>query len=113
MGVAEQDMGVRRLLEALAKEVPEPDVRPPLVGRRCRGRSHVVQVLKNYYLPHAGKLSLARIWRGTVKDGTTLGDMRVGGVYRMFGGQQHNVGSAEAGEIVALGRLDGARTGRR
>ena len=27
MGVADQDMGVRRLLEALAREVPEPDVR--------------------------------------------------------------------------------------
>ena len=40
-----------------------------------------------------------------------LGDMRVGGVYRLFGGQQQNVGSAEAGEIVALARLDGARTG--
>ena len=37
--------------------------------------------------------------------------MRVGGVYRLFGGQQQNVGAAEAGEIVALARLDGARTG--
>ena len=70
----------------------------------------MVQVLKNYYLPHAGKLSLARIWRGSVRDGTTLGDMRVGGVYRLFGGQQQN-GPADAGEIVALARLDGARTG--
>ena len=68
-------------------------------------------MLKNYYFPHAGKLSLARVWRGTVKDGTVLGDMRVGGVYRLFGSQQQNVGAAEAGEIVALARLDGARTG--
>jgi elongation factor G len=37
--------------------------------------------------------------------------MRVGGVYRLFGSQQHNLGVAEAGEIVALGRLEGARTG--
>jgi elongation factor G len=110
MGVAEQDMGVRRLLEALAKEVPEPAVRPSLLGLPAEGGA-VAQVLKNYYLPHAGKLSLARIWRGSVKEGTTLGDMRVGGVYRLFGGQQQNVGSAEAGEIVALARLDGARTG--
>ena len=70
-----------------------------LAGRRPA----VVQVLKNYYLPHAGKLSLARIWRGAVKDGTMLGDMRVGGVYRLFGSQQQNVGAAEAGEIVAPG----------
>ena len=111
MGVAEQDMGVRRLLEALAREVPEPDARSAAArpGRRRATRSS--RCSRIYYLPHAGKLSLVRVWRGTVKDGTMLGDMRVGGVYRLFGGQQQNVGSAEAGEIVALGRLDGARTG--
>lgn len=110
MGVAEQDMGVRRLLEALAQEVPDPEARPAQLGLAPEGGA-VVQVLKNYYLPHAGKLSLVRVWRGAVKDGTTLGDMRVGGVYRITGGQQQNVGSAAAGEIVALARLDGARTG--
>ncbi len=110
MGVAEQDMGVRRLLEALAQEVPDPGVRPAQLGLAEEGGT-VAQVLKNYYLPHAGKLSLVRVWRGAVKDGTTLGDMRVGGVYRITGGQQQNVGSASAGEIVALARLDGARTG--
>ena len=110
MGVAEQDMGVRRLLEALAQEVPDPGVRPAQLGLAEEGGT-VAQVLKNYYLPHAGKLSLVRVWRGAVKDGTTLGDMRVGGVYRITGGQQQNVGAASAGEIVALARLDGARTG--
>ena len=110
LGVADQDMGVRRLIEALAREVPEPDARTEELGLDGDGDT-VVQVLKNLYLPHAGKLSLVRIWRGSVKDGTVLSDMRVGGVYRVFGGQQQNVGSAEAGEIVALARLDGARTG--
>jgi elongation factor G len=110
MGVAEQDMGVRRLLEALAKEAPDPGVRAVQLGLEEDGPA-VVQVLKNYYFPHAGKLSLARIWRGSVKDGTTLSDMRVGGVYRLLGSQQQAAGSAEAGEIVALARLDNARTG--
>lgn len=110
MGVAEQDKGVRRLLQALSQEVPDPEARPAQLGLAGEGGT-VVQVLKNYYLPHAGKLSLVRVWRGAVKDGTTLGDMRVGGVYRIMGAQQQNVGSASAGEIVALARLDGARTG--
>jgi elongation factor G len=110
MGVADRDLGVRRLLEALAKEAPDPAVRTARIGVDGDGDA-VVQILKNYYLPHAGKLSLARIWRGAVRDGTSLSDMRVGGVYRLFGGQQQNAGSAEAGEIVALARLDGARTG--
>jgi elongation factor G len=110
LGVADQDMGVRRLLEALAHEAPEPLVRVASLGLEAEGPP-IVQVLKNLYLPHAGKLSLVRVWRGSVRDGTTFGDMRVGGVYRLFGSQQQNVGSAEAGEIVALARLDGARTG--
>lgn len=110
MGVAEQDMGVRWLLSALAKEAPEPATRAAALGLESEG-ALVAQILKNYYLPHTGKLSLARIWRGSVKEGTMLSDMRVGGVYRLLGGQQQNVGSAEAGEIVALARLEGARTG--
>lgn len=110
LGVADQDKGVRRLLEALAKEAPEPSIRAAQLGVDGEG-APIVQILKNYYLPHTGKLSLARIWRGSVKDGTMLSDMRVGGVYRLFGGQQQNLGAAEAGEIVALARLDGARTG--
>ncbi len=42
----------------------------------------------------------------------TLGGMRVGGVYRMFGGQHNNVASAGAGEVIGLGRLEEARTGQ-
>jgi elongation factor G len=110
LGVAERDMGVRRLVEALAKEAPEPSVRAARLGLDGDGPT-LVQVLKTFYLGHTGKLSLARVWRGTVRDGTTLGDMRVGGVLRLFGAQQQPAGAAGPGEIVALARLDGARTG--
>lgn len=109
MGVAERDMGVRRLLEALLKETPEPSVTAARIGVDPNGPT-VVQVLKNYHLPHSGKLSLARVWSGEVKDGMTLGGMRVGGVYRMLGAQHENVGSAGPGEIVGLGRLEEAKT---
>ena len=111
MGVADRDMGVRRLLEALIRETPPPSVSAARAGVDPSGDT-LVQVLKNYHLPHAGKLCLARIWAGDVKDGMTLGGMRVGGVYRMFGGQHNNVPGASAGEIVGLGRLEEARTGQ-
>lgn len=110
MGVAEQDKGVRRLIEALAKEAPEPDERAAALGYGGDGPP-LVQVLKTYHVPHAGKLSLARVWRGVVKDGMPLGEGRIGGVHRLFGGQQQPAGQAGAGEIVALARLEGARTG--
>jgi elongation factor G len=111
MGVAERDMGVRRLLEALLKETPEPAVTAARVGVDPSGPT-VVQVLKTYHLPHSGKLSLARVWAGEVKDGMTLGGMRVGGVYRMFGAHHDNVAAAGPGEIVGLGRLEEAKTGQ-
>jgi elongation factor G len=111
MGVAERDMGVRRLLEALLKETPEPSVTAARAGADATGPT-VVQVLKTYHLPHSGKLSLARVWAGEVKDGMTLGGMRVGGVYRMFGAHHENVGAAGPGEIVGFGRLEEAKTGQ-
>jgi elongation factor G len=111
MGVAEHDKGARRLLEALLKETPPASVTAGRLGVNATGGT-LVQVLKTYHLPHAGKLSLARVWAGEVKDGMTLDGMRVGGVFRMFGGQHNNVGAASAGEIVGLGRLDEARTGQ-
>jgi elongation factor G len=111
MGVAERDMGVRQLLDALLKETPDPSVTAARVGVDPSGPT-LVQVLKTYHLPHSGKLSLVRVWSGELKDGMTLGGMRVGGVYRMCGGQHDNVGAAGAGEIVGLGRLEEARTGQ-
>lgn len=111
LGVAEQDMGVRRLLDALVKEAPEPAVRAEHLGIGGDGAT-VLQVLKTFYLPHTGKLSLVRVWRGAVRDGMQLDGMRVGGVYRLQGLQQEAVGEAAAGAIVALARLDEARTGQ-
>jgi elongation factor G len=111
MGVAEKDMGVRRLLEALIKETPPPSVAAARIGVDPSGDT-LVQVLKNYHLPHAGKLCLVRVWAGELKDGMTLGGMRVGGVFRMFGGQHNPVPGALAGEIVGLGRLEEAKTGQ-
>ena len=111
MGVAERDMGVRRLLEALLEETPEPGVAAARVGVDPSGPT-LVQVLKTYHLPHSGKLSLVRVWAGEVKDGMTLGGMRVGGVHRMLGAHHDNVGTASAGEIVGLGRLEEAKTGQ-
>jgi elongation factor G len=110
LGVADQDMGVRRFLEALVAETPDPAVRARALGLGQDGPA-LVQVLKTYHLPHAGKLSLARIWRGQVKDGMQLGGMRVGGVYRLLGQQQEAIGEAGPGSIVALARMEEARTG--
>ncbi len=109
MGVAEKEMGARRLLEALCKEAPPPTVTNEHRGINPHGET-AVQIIKTYHLPHAGKLSLARVWSGEVKDGMMLGDMRLSGVFKPFAGEHRSIGSARAGEIVGLGRLDNAKT---
>ena len=55
---------------------------------------------------HTGKLSYARIWRGSLKDGATLGGSRLGGIYHFSGNDMVKAPEAEAGELVALGRLE-------
>ena len=111
MGVAEQEMGVRRFLEALVKEAPTPSTRAEHLGIEDNAAT-AVQILKTYQLPHAGKLSVARIWSGSIKDGMNLGGIRIGGVYRLLGSNQDAVGAAEAGDIVALARMEEAQTGQ-
>jgi elongation factor G len=115
-GVATQDYGVRPLLEALLKEAPDPQ---NTAKRRLTNlsslseNSHtpIAQVLKTYYTPQGGKLSLVRIWQGSLSEGMTINGIRVGSMYRLMGQNQQNVNTASSGEIVALTRLEGIKTG--
>jgi elongation factor G len=111
MGVAEQDYGVRPLLDALAREAPAPESTAERRGIVLHAQEPLAQVLKTYYTPEGGKLSLVRVWQGQVADGMVLNGVRVGGVYRLTGQQKQGVQTAGAGEIVALGRMEGIKTG--
>lgn len=111
IGVADQDFGVRPLLEALLREAPEPQETAEHRGLNPNDSAPVAQVLKTFYTPQGGKLTLVRIWQGTIADGMTLNGVRVGGVYHLMGQQQQSMTSAAAGDVVALGRLEGIKTG--
>ena len=110
LGVGERGSGVRRLLKALRHDLPEPSVAAARVGLG-EGEGTVAQVLKTYNMPASGKLSLVRVWRGTLSDGMSLDRQRVGSVNRMLGQTLTKVAKAEPGEIVALGRMEGVHTG--
>ncbi|MDB9416298.1 elongation factor G [Microcystis aeruginosa] len=111
-GMAERDYGVRHLLTALVEEAPAPTI---TANRRGLDPSAdgdaVVQILKTYFTPQGGRLSLARVWQGTLNDGMALNGVRIGGIYRLMGQQQQPLQQDQAGEIVALGRLEGIGTG--
>jgi elongation factor G len=110
-GVAEQDFGVRPLLEALLREAPEPQTTAQRRGIVLHADAPLGQVLKTYYTPQGGKLSLVRVWQGKLTDGAILNQVRAGGIYRLMGQQQLAINEAQAGEIVALSRLEGVKTG--
>ncbi|MBD2540679.1 elongation factor G [Coleofasciculus sp. FACHB-SPT36] len=111
LGVAEQDYGVRPLLEALLREAPDPSTTAERRGIVLHANAPLAQAIKTYYTPQGGKISLVRVWQGTLTDGIVLNGVRTGGLYRLMGQQQQPLTSAEAGEIVVLGRLEGIKTG--
>jgi elongation factor G len=114
MGSAEKDNGILRLLKALRHEVPDVSA----ISSRLElkpGADATLYVLKTFNGSH-GKLSLARVLNGALKDGAVLhrrdgGDVRVGGMFALKGEAQTKLTEAKAGDTVALGRLEGVLTG--
>lgn len=110
LGAAEQDSGVRRLWKALRHDTPEAHETASRLGVAPDGEP-LAQVFKTVHAGHTGKLSYARVWRGPVKDGLSLAGARVGGLFRMPGGEPAKVGEVPTGDLVAIGRLDSVATG--
>jgi elongation factor G len=111
-GAGLTDIGVAAgaLLRVIERQFPAPsgDPNAPLVA----------QVAKTIVHPASGKVSLVRIWDGTLVADATLVDasrggskVRASGLFRLQGKKQEPVASASAGDIVAIARLEGVRTG--
>jgi elongation factor G len=110
LGSALADHGVRRLWKALRHETPSPQESAARLGIAAEGEP-LAQVIKTYHLPHTGKLSLVRVWRGTINEGMVLNGSRVAGLLRLTGAHQEKVPSAQAGEVVGLTRMEEVVTG--
>ena len=121
LGLVDQDYGVRPLLDVLVREAPSPQATADRrgVGETAPGETAppspeqqvVAQVLKTYGLPQVGKVSLVRLWQGELGEGVLLNGLRPGGIYHLMGSHMEPVQRAVAGDIVALSRLDGVKTG--
>jgi len=116
IGSAERDNGVHRLLKALRHDAPDVADTAKRLGVSAGKGDAAVRVLKTYHTERGGKLSLARVLAGSLKDGATLyradgSDIRVGGLFALKGMEQIKLADAQAGDTVALGRLEGVTTG--
>ena len=96
LGSAENAGGVRRLWKALRHDTPTPQETAARKAVAPDGPP-LAQVFKTVHAGHTGKLSYARIWRGTIKDGVTLGGTRLGGIYRMPGGELSKIAGGSRG----------------
>jgi elongation factor G len=108
--VAANENGVKRLFKLLRHEAPDVAATIERKGLGADGEA-VAQVFKTAHVLHAGKLSMARIWRGSVKDGEHLNGERVSGLFRLQGEEREKLSSAGAGEVVGFGRMDEIKTG--
>jgi elongation factor G len=77
----------------------------------------VLQVMKSIHTSHGGKLSISRVLKGSVKDGDVFygpqGEEigRVSGLFHVQGQKTVKDNAANAGDVIALGKLDNAHTG--
>ncbi len=115
LGAASRTNGVLRLMKALRHESPAvADTAKRL--RLKAGNEAIAYVMKTLHTAHGGKMSVARIFSGQVNDGTIFTTPereagRVAGVSKLMGQNTEKRGAAQAGETVALGKLDHATTG--
>lgn len=115
-GSAEHGNGVLRLWKALRHEAPHHDetmTRLDVDADEPKGGIGLgATIFKTLHQAHTGKLSLARLWRGSIAENAQLGGKRLGGLYRIMGGHAEKAAQAGPGEIVGLSRLDDIATGQ-
>ena len=109
LGAAERDHGVRRLLKALRHDTPDVS---RAAARFEVGEGTAVQIFKTYHTQHQGKQNFGRVLSGALHEGDHLGGERLGNLASMHGAAFTKVAGAEAGDVVAIGRLDTFRTGQ-
>jgi elongation factor G len=107
--------GVLRLLKALRHEAPRIADTVRRLGFAASGDA-AAYVMKTLHTTHGGKMSIVRVLTGSIGEGAMLAGPshtadRTAGVFKLTGQSTEKRGPAEAGETVALGKLDHARTG--
>lgn len=110
VGAGLKGIGIDALLDVIEKQFPAPAGDP--------AKSVVAQICKTYVHPQTGKISVARVFEGTLRSDATLFNVsrdglrvRAAGLARLQGRKQDPVQSAGPGELVAIARLDDVRTG--
>jgi elongation factor G len=123
-----RNVGVQPLLDDIVDLFPSPADREPAVGqdpaKKAEGRREPSAsaplsafVFKTIADPHAGRISLFRVYSGVLKSDSTVRnanrevDERLGALELLQGKQQVAVAEIQAGDIGAVAKLKETRTG--
>ncbi|HXV20690.1 MAG TPA: elongation factor G [Desulfuromonadales bacterium] len=127
-GSATANIGVRNLLNYIVNCLPSPIDKGiqygknPKTGEKEQRRPDPAEpfsamVFKTVNDPYAGKLSLFRVYSGTLKSDSVVYNPnrdtteRIGQLFELEGKKQKPVAVAEAGDIVAVAKLKETSTG--
>jgi elongation factor G len=111
IGAGDRENGVRRLLKALRHDTPFVEETAKRRDLPSNGVA-MAECFKVLHQAHAGKLSLCRVWSGTLSEGQSLGGVRIGSLFRPFGQRLDKASEVGAGEIVALAKVDALSGGQ-
>ncbi len=116
LGSATRENGVLRLMKALRHESPGAADTAKRLGVTAAGKDAVAYVMKTAHLQHGGKLSLSRVLAGHIEEGATVQSPdgrsgRVSGMSAASAANDTKRTSADAGDVVAFGKLDQIKTG--
>ncbi len=123
-------IGVSFLLDAVGRYLPSPLDRPIVRGRGLKEEEgeevkgvprtdapFSALVFKTIVDPYAGKISIIRVFSGSLQSDSTIYNStkgsreKIGQVYRMMGKKQTPISPALFGDIVALAKLKEVGTG--
>ena len=115
IGSAERGNGITRLLKALRHEAPTLANTRARLGIAEEG-APLAQAVKTLHMGQGGKLTIARVMRGTFHEGDTVvgsrgAEARIGSLVTLVGSTMNRKAEAVAGDTVGFGRLEGIATG--
>ncbi|MGZ8346132.1 MAG: elongation factor G, partial [Allosphingosinicella sp.] len=112
-GSAQNGFGIRRLLKSLRHEVPAPSAAAERLGAPD-GCAFVFKVSNSGAM---GRLTFARVFGGTVREGAELqgpgGDtLRIGTLFAVQGDKTVKLTEAKAGDVAAIAKIEGVGAGQ-
>ncbi len=114
VGAAEQCIGVRLLLQFIVEECPSPAEAPHELPHDGPTVAYVAKTFSDQYV---GRINLLRVLSGAIKPGDTLTVHRTGDsqrlqqVFALRGREQLPSDGANAGDLIAVAKLDDVATG--